>query len=215
MLYGKSQFTCILHRFCIESASYLSRNHKRQGYLKWLENARTPDYVSTGNTTLPTSIDQTVNAQWSVLPPPGDRTEGEIHTAFYKWLDLFLQQPQKVLSFTSPYEAINQIVNPSQLMTVGELLDRYFAYAKKTMRSTRINGEHPYLQCVRRVQKFLQPYHSWPTSDFGPDELLQVQNALVQYEYVHGNRRKRYTRGGVNDMVKWIRKIWKWGMGRQ
>ena len=31
--------------------------------------------------------------------PAVERTEGEIYTAFGKWLDLFNQQPQKVLSF--------------------------------------------------------------------------------------------------------------------
>ena len=42
-----------------------------------------------------------------------------------------------------------------------------------------------------------------------------MQNALVDYEYAQGKKKKRYTRGGVNDVIKWIRKIWKWGMGRQ
>jgi len=30
-----------------------------------------------------------------------DRSEGEIYAAFGKWLDLFNQQPQKVLSFNT------------------------------------------------------------------------------------------------------------------
>ena len=103
--------------------------------------------------------------------PAADRTEGEIYTAFYKWLDLFKQQPQKVLSFKSPYDAIGQITNPSQSITIGELLDKYFAYAKKTTRSTRSNKDHPDLEFTRRVQRFLEPYHLWPVSDFGPDEV--------------------------------------------
>ena len=68
-----------------------------------------------------------------------DRTKGEIYTAFGKWLDLFEQQPQKVLSFKSPYDAIAQIINPTQIITVGELLDKYFIYAEKTTRSIRSN----------------------------------------------------------------------------
>jgi len=147
--------------------------------------------------------------------PAGERTEGEIYTAFYKWFDLFNQQPQKVLSFNSPYDAIEQLINPSQTITVGGLLDKYFIYAKKTSKPTKSGGEHPDLQFTKRVQKFLKPYYSWPVSDFGPDELLDVQSALVKYEYVQGNKKKRYTRGGVNDIIKWIRKIWMWGMGRQ
>ena len=147
--------------------------------------------------------------------PAGDRTEGEIYTAFYKWLDLFEQQPQKVLSFKSPYDAIEQIINPSQIVTVGELLDKYFAYAEKTTRPTRSKKDHTDLEFTRRVQRFLEPYHSWPVSDFGPDELLAVQKTLVEYEYVSGKTKKRYTRAGINGVIKWIRRIWKWGMGRQ
>ena len=142
-------------------------------------------------------------------------TEGQIYAAFYKWLDLFNQQPEKVLSFGSPYEAIEQIISPSQVTTIGELLDKYYAYAKKTTRSDTSHSEHPDLQFTKRVKKFLQPYLLWPVSDFGPDELLDVQNALVSYEYVQGKKKKRYTRGGVNNLIKWIRRIWKWGMGRQ
>ena len=144
-----------------------------------------------------------------------DRTEGEIYAAFGKWLDLFNQQPQKVLSFESPYDAIQQIINPSQIITVGELLDKYLAYAKKTTRPTRSKKDHTDLEFTRRVQKFLEHYHSWPIGDFGPDELLEVQNALVKYEYVQGKKKKRYTRAGINGVIKWIRRIWKWGMGRQ
>ena len=144
-----------------------------------------------------------------------DRTEGELYTAFGKWLDLFKQQPQKVLSFKSPYDAIEQIINPTRIITVGKLLDKYFAYAKKTIKSTKNNGEHRNFQYIKRVQQLLKPYYSWPITDFSPDELLDVQKALVKYEYLHGMKTKRYTRRGVNDTINWIRKIWKWGMGRQ
>ena len=144
-----------------------------------------------------------------------DRTEGDIYATFGKWLDLFNQQPQKVLSFKSPYDAIEQIINPSKTITIGKLLDKYLAYAEKTTRPTRSNKEHPDLHFTKRIKKFLKPYDSWPVSDFGPDELLEVRTALVKYEYVQGKKKKRYTRGGVNDVIKWIRKIWKWGMGRQ
>jgi hypothetical protein len=85
----------------------------------------------------------------------------------------------------------------------------------KTTESDTSNAEHPDLQFTKRVKKFLQPYLMWPVSNFGPDELLDVQNALVSYEYVQGKKTKRYTRGGINNAIKWIRRIWKWGMGRQ
>ena len=144
-----------------------------------------------------------------------DHTEGEIYAAFGKWIDLFNQQPQKVLSFKSPYDAIEQIINPSQAVTIGELFGKYLAYIEKTTRPTRSNREHPNIHFTKRARRFLKPYESWPVSGFGPDELLDVQNALSRYEYIQGTKRKRYTRGGVNDVIKWIRGIWKWGMGRQ
>ena len=97
----------------------------------------------------------------------------------------------------------------------GQLLDKYFANAKKVTNYVRSNKEHRNFQFIKRIQQFLEPYKSWPISDFGPDELLDVQDAVVKYEYVSGKKRKRYTRRGVNDTIKWIRRIWRWGMGRQ
>jgi hypothetical protein len=143
------------------------------------------------------------------------RTEGEIYTAFGKWLDLYNQLPHKVLSFKDPYDAVEQIVHPLNIVTVIELVDKYETHRKKVINSLRNNLEHPDLKFIRRVRQFLKRYHNWPINAFGPDELKDVQQALINYEYVHGNKRKRYTRRGINDTIKWIRKIWRWGMGRQ
>jgi len=147
--------------------------------------------------------------------PPDERPEAEIYTAFGKWLNLFNQQPQKVLSYNSPYEAIEHIVNPSGIVTVGELSDKYLKYAEKNVRPIRSNEEHPDLRFVKRAQEFLMPYYSWPVKQFGPDELRAVRDALVKHEYIHGKKRKRYTRRGINDTLNWIHKMWKWGMGRK
>jgi hypothetical protein len=68
----------------------------------------------------------------SIYKPDGQRTnisfgcsedlsEGEIYIAFGKWLNLFLQQPQKILSFKNPYDAIKEVINPTTKLTVGEL----------------------------------------------------------------------------------------------
>jgi integrase len=144
-----------------------------------------------------------------------ERAEGEIYIAFGQWLNLFTEQPQKVLSFKSPYEAIQQIISPSNIVTVGELMDKYQSYAKKSFRFVRSSAEHPDLGFLKRVERFLQPYSAWPVDQFGPDELHAVQSALIQYEYVHGKKKKRYTRRGINDVTKWIKRMWKWGVGRQ
>jgi integrase len=141
-------------------------------------------------------------------------TEGEILVAFGKWLDLYKHQPHKVLSYKSPYDAIKEILYPTGLVTVDDLLDKYLVYAERTIRKVSSNKVHPDIAFIYRIQRFLEPYKKWPTGDFGPDELYNVQNALVEYRYKHGKKAKRYTRRGVNDTVKWIRRIWKWGMGR-
>jgi integrase len=106
-------------------------------------------------------------------------------------------------------------VNPISTVTVGQLLDKYEAHRKRTARSPRHNLEHPDLRFVRRVRQFLEPYRDWSITAFGPDDLGDVQQALLKHEYIHGNKKKRYTRRGINDTVKWIRKIWRWGLGRQ
>jgi len=67
-----------------------------------------------------------------------------------KWLDLFNQQPQKALSFKSPYDAIEQIINPGEIITISKLFGKYFAYAKKTTKSVRNNKEHPCKNDIRQ-----------------------------------------------------------------
>ncbi len=143
-----------------------------------------------------------------------DRTEGEIITTFGKWLDLYNQQPHKVLSFKDPYEAVSEIVNPGKRVSVGELLRSYRRYAERTIRPVESNKEHPDFAFISRVESLLEPYRDWPVKDFGPDELFGVQQALLTHRYTRGKQEKRYTRRGINDTFNRIRKIWKWGMGR-
>jgi hypothetical protein len=144
-----------------------------------------------------------------------DRSEGQIYAAFGKWLDLYNQQPDKVLTYKNPYAAIEEIIAATSHATVGELLDAYLKYSKKTVKTVNSNKEHPDLCFIKRVQQFLKPYQSWSVESFGPDELHNVQKALLQHEYVHGKKKKKYTRRGINDVTKWIKRIWKWGVGRQ
>lgn len=145
----------------------------------------------------------------------GERTEGQIHAAFGKWLDLYNQQPHKVLSFKNPYEAIEQIVNPSSVVTVGELIEKYETHRKKVINFVNHNLEHPDFRFIKRVRQFLKAYKDWPIDTLGPDELESIRSALINHKYVHGKVQKRYTRRGINDVIKWIRRIWRWGMGRQ
>ena len=143
-----------------------------------------------------------------------DRPESQVRAAFAKWLELYELYPKKVLSSGTPYEAVQRIVSPSSITTVGDLMGRYLEWAKDVLRRTRENQENPDLAKVRRARKFLEPYESWPLADFGPDELRKVQRALVGFKYTAGKTKKQYTRRGINDTINVIRSAWRWGLGR-
>ena len=109
----------------------------------------------------------------------GKRTEGEIYAAFGKWLDLFSKHPHRALISKDPYAAISSIVNPTTIVTIGDLLDKYIRWAEGYLLPLRDGRTHPDLIRVRRLIKFMEPYREWSISDFGPDELKAVQDSMV------------------------------------
>jgi len=134
----------------------------------------------------------------------GDRPESEIRIACERWLNLYEQHPHKVLSYKNPYDAIEQIINPTNILSIGDLIEKYEAYLKRTVRPTRHGMAHPDLTFVKRVRKFLSPYEDWSIDSFGPDELYDVRKALVNHEYTQGKAKKKYVRRGINDTINWI-----------
>lgn len=145
-----------------------------------------------------------------------DRSEGQIYAAFGKWLDLFIQQPQKVLSYNNPYEAISAIINPAGKIIISELIVSFEKYMTQALSGMSEKTKQHDLSLIGRAKSFLGPYLTWPVNDFGPDELHKIQQALISYEYVQGKKKKKkYTRQGINDVIKYIKRIWKWGIGRQ
>jgi len=146
---------------------------------------------------------------------PAEREEKDIRIAFEMWWDLFQKMPHKVLSYDSPYEAIEQITNPTTVTTIGQLLEKYENYLQKTVSTIRYGLEHPDLRFVRRVRLFLEPYAQWDVNTFGPDELNEVKGELLKYKYTTGKKKKHYTRGGINDTLGWVIKIIRWGVGRR
>jgi len=146
----------------------------------------------------------------------GGRTEGQIYAAFGKWLDLFSQHPHKVLSFSSPYDAIAQMINPKDIVTVGELLDKYTELVNEHT-SARPNGRpHPDLERLNRLGVFLEPYRQWPVGSFGADELYAVQKAMVEHRYDRGDGNPTaYTRSGINKAISYVYRVWQWGIGRE
>ena len=144
-----------------------------------------------------------------------ERTEGEIYAAFGKWLDLFNQFPHKVLSFKSPYDAVEELISPTSIITIGELVDKYLAWARKTLQPEGAKRDGDVIIRTKRIKLFLKKYHDWPIDSFGADELKAVQDAMKKYEYKRGKKKAKYTRRGINDNLKQIRTIWGWGVGRE
>lgn len=144
-----------------------------------------------------------------------DHPESEVRVAFAKWIELYTNDPQTVFSYRNPYEAVREIISPSTIFTVGELIRTYKERAEKNLRPTREGLESPDMTKIRRAEKFLAPYSNWKVTSFGPDQFRKVQKNLVDYEYMAGKTSKRYTRRGINDTINYIKAIWKWGLGRQ
>ena len=143
------------------------------------------------------------------------RTESEIHVAFSKWLDLFKEHPSKVLSFKSPYDALDSMVHPGSIQTVGQLVDNYVKWAGQYLAPLRDGRAHPDLSRVARLRRFLKPYLKWKVADFGPDELQNVQEAMVGHRYYRSGRKDdavAYTRSGINQVINMAHKIWQWAV---
>ncbi|MHC5173184.1 MAG: tyrosine-type recombinase/integrase [Planctomycetota bacterium] len=146
---------------------------------------------------------------------PNERPERDIKIAFEIWIDLFLKHPHKTLSYGDPYKAIEQFINPTTVSTVGHLLNKYQSTYEKQARPVRNGLEHPNLRFIKRVRRFLEVYYDWAVDSFGPDELAVIKMKLREYRYCKGKVKKQYTRRGINDTLKWIKKIFKWGVGRR
>ena len=148
----------------------------------------------------------------------GERSEGEIYAAFGQWLDLFNQHPHKVLAFNNPYDAIANIINPRNIVSVGQLHDKYVEWLEGHLASMRDGRESPDIGRARKIGTFLLRYRDWPVSDFGPDELTAVQQALVDYRYFrvnHDDEPRPYVRTSINDLINVVHKMWGWGVGRE
>ena len=143
------------------------------------------------------------------------RTASEIHIAFSKWLDLLKEHPSKVLSFDSPYDALDSMIHPGSILTVGQLVDNYSEWARQYLAPLRDNKPHPDISRIQRLQRFLKHYLDWKVADFGTDELSKVQQDMVAYRYrksKHDDEMVPYTRSGINQVINQIHKIWQWAV---
>jgi len=144
-----------------------------------------------------------------------DLPESKVRAAFARWLELYERQPTKVLSYNNPYEAVKKILNPTQLIMIGEFTEKYLRWAEENLFPDRNGKQNPDVRKIKRARFFLEPYFDWPVEDFGPDELKAIQTTMISHEYESGKKRKKYTRRGINDTIKRIRNIWGWGLGEK
>jgi len=150
--------------------------------------------------------------------PPDGRSEGEIHVAFGQWLDLFTQHPHKTLSFTDPYEAIQNAVSPTTIRTIGEFVEKYVESIEQHYPELRDGKPNPKMLRINQLRPFLEPYETWPVADFGPDELKAVQDAMVEYRYFRDKAKEKpiaYVRTAINRVINEIHGLWQWGVGRE
>ncbi len=143
------------------------------------------------------------------------RSEAEIRIAFERWIELYQEHPTKTLSFSSPYEALQYMINPTTITTVGQLFEKYETYFRENAPEVRNGLEHPDLRLIRRAYKFVQPYSEWPVDSFGPDELNTIKKKMLKHKYTIGKQQKHYVRRSINDTLKWIINIVEWGVGRR
>lgn len=143
------------------------------------------------------------------------RTESEIRIAFARWIELYQENPHKTLSYSNPYEALEYMINPKTITTIGELFEKYETYFRKNAPKVRGRQEHPDLRIIERVRHFMQPYSHWPVDSFGIDELNDIRDKLLIHKYETGKKKKHYVRRGINDTLEWIKKIIEWGVGRR
>jgi len=130
------------------------------------------------------------------------RTVSEIHVAFSRWLDLFKEHPSKVLSFDSPYDALDSMIHPGSIQTVGRLVDNYVKWAGQYLAPLRDGRAHPDLSRADRLRRFLKPYLKWKVADFGADELGKVQDAKLLLGHVSTDTTEIYLLDEVQETVK-------------
>lgn len=145
---------------------------------------------------------------------PELRSETEIKIAFERWLELYEKYPRKTLSFDSPYQAIENMINPTTVTTIKELVEKYEANFRKYAPKVRGKQEHPDLRIIQRTARFLQPYSDWRVDSFGVDELHDIREVHKCQIYKTGKKEKHYTRRGINDTLKCAVSIIEWGVGR-
>ncbi|WP_432799915.1 tyrosine-type recombinase/integrase [Poriferisphaera sp. WC338] len=156
-----------------------------------------------------------------------DRRKMEVLAALEQWWEIYQEDPETTLSHSSPYEAIEKYHNPHSGMTVEEILEHYERWLIKQGAVTKVGTEHPRITNFKRVKKYMASYQGWQAARFGPDQLLQIQQAINEDTYTvpkwveteNGREKmqieKHYSRRTVNDVVNMIGKMWRWAAGRE
>lgn len=147
--------------------------------------------------------------------PKGSQSESKIRIAFEQWIELYMEHPRKTLTYSSPYEALEYMINPTTITTIGQLFEKYEVYFSNNVSEVRNGQEHPDLRLIKCAHRFIKPYSEWSVDSFGPDELNAIRDVLLVSKYKSGKKLKHYTRRGINDILGWIIKSLKWGVGRR
>jgi|GEM_PF-1169227 len=157
------------------------------------------------------------NISFGPVPEGADEVT-KVHSTFSQWLKLYESDPHKCLSYKSPWEAVDQMINQGGRLTIADLIDNYLKYAERTFKFTRSEGINPNYRRLLMAIGLMDKYRLLPIHKFGPDELAQVQQALVEYRYPSkkgGEADKSLTRGSLNATFLELRRMFIWGVGRR
>lgn len=140
-----------------------------------------------------------------------------VYELFARWLKLFESNPHKCLSFDSPHDAVTKMSLASDIETVGDLIDSYLTYAESAFKLTRRGQINPHYQRLCKVIEFMVSYRPWPVNKFGPDDLRDVRQAMLDYRYARGKEEpnRQMTRTSINEHIKQLKNMFTWGVGRR
>ncbi len=148
-----------------------------------------------------------------------DRPEHVVRKAFGDWLAIYTRDPQVVSKFSNPFAAIES-AGAGGVATVGELLRARRDFIVKGLpsheRGTVIRGN---LAHADRLARMMNKYLSWQITEFMPQHMEAVRDAMVAatYRLQHDpkdSKPRRYLRPAINRTLNEARRMFTWGVYR-
>jgi len=152
-------------------------------------------------------------------PVPKEVAEvAKVYTTFGQWLKLYQSDAHRCLSYKSPWDAVDQMINPNGMLAVGELIDNYLKYAERTFKFSRDGRISPNYHRLYRALGLMDKFRPMLIKNCGPDDIAEMQQMLVDYRYpskADHSVEASLTRYSLNQTFKEVRRMFVWGVGRR